>query len=509
MGEVNAADLTWILPEIIVAGSAMLLLLWPAILRNDDRWWSVSIALGANATAGIVMALRQPIDGGALEIFSGQLVIDGFSTFFRALFLVVGSLAVLTVAQRFERVPFTETAATLQFSLSGMLLMAGAVDWVTAFIALELMAVPVYVLTAMTRFRRDSVEAAMKYLILGAFATAVLVYGIAWTYGLTGTTYFPELAERIMTVGASPWMLFAIGLILVGFGFKVAAVPFHAWTPDAYQGAPTPLAAFISVGPKVAAVALLARVVGLGFGFQGPATGADPSVVLNVALAIAIIASATMIVGNLVAISQSNIKRMLGYSSIAHTGYMLVGLAAVARIETDTGFVSFDFVGLPSVLYYGFVYAFMNFGAFAVAHVVEYQTGSNEISAFRGLMQRSPVPAVAMAVFMLGLTGIPPLSGFFGKLYILQGAVEADLGWLAVLLVVTSVVSAFYYLRVIVQMFMSDPEAEAASDGSPSAVVADLHTAVIAATAGATLALGIVGGGILAWAQSSVAAGLF
>ena len=142
MGEVNAADLTWILPEIIVAGSAMMLLLWTAILRNDDRWWSVSIALGANITAGIVMALRQPIDGGALEIFSGQLVIDGFSTFFRALFLVVGSLAVLTVAQRFERVPFTETAATLQFSLSGMLLMAGAVDWVTAFIALELMAVP-------------------------------------------------------------------------------------------------------------------------------------------------------------------------------------------------------------------------------------------------------------------------------------------------------------------------------------------------------------------------------
>ncbi len=509
MGEIQPTDLTWILPEIIVAGSGMALLLWTAILRSDDRWSAVGLTLGANATAGIVMALRQPVDGAALEIFSGQLVIDGFSTFFRALFLIVGSLAVVIASQRFERVPFTETAAILQFALSGMLLMVGAVDWMTAFIALELMAVPVYALTAMTRFRRASVEAALKYLVLGAFATAVLVYGIAWTYGLTGTTYFPELAERIMAVGASPWMMFAVGLVLVAFGFKVAAVPFHAWTPDAYQGAPTPLAAFISVGPKVAAIALLARVVGLAFGFEGTAEGSEPPVILNIAIAIAVIASVTMVVGNLVAISQSNIKRMLGYSSIAHTGYMLVGLAAVTRVEADSGIATFDFIGLPAVLFYGFVYAFMNFGAFAVVHVVEYQSGSNEISAFRGLARRSPVPAIAMAVFMLGLMGIPPLSGFFGKLYILQAAVEANLGWLAVLLVVTSVASAFYYLRVIVQMFMAEPEADEAPAATAGVVVADAHTAVITATAGATLALGIVGGGILAWAQSAVATGLF
>lgn len=508
MGEIQPTDLTWILPEIIVATSGMALLLWTAILRNDDRWTSVGLALGANAAAGITLALRQPVDSTALEVFSGQLVIDGFSTFFRALFLIVGSLSVVIASQRFNRVPFTETAALIQFSLSGMLLMVGAVDWVTAFIALELMAVPVYVLTAMTRFRRASVEAAMKYLILGAFATAVLLYGIAWTYGLTGTTYFPEIAERIMTVGANPWMMFATGLVLVAFGFKVAAVPFHAWTPDAYQGAPTPLAAFISVGPKIAAIALLARVVGLAFGFEGEAGPAEKPVVLNIALAIAVLASVTMVIGNLVAISQSNIKRMLGYSSIAHTGYMLVGLAAVTRVETDTGAVSFDFVGLPSVLFYSFVYAFMNFGAFAVAHVVEYQSDSNEISAFRGLIRRSPIPAVAMAVFMLGLTGIPPLSGFFGKLYILQAAIDSNLAWLAVVLVVTSVVSAFYYLRVIVQMFMSEPDATPETPAN-SAVIADSHTAVITATAGATLALGVLGGSILAWAQVSVATGLF
>ena len=509
MGDIQATDLTWILPEIIVAVSGMALLLWTAIFRTDDRLSATSLVLGANAAAAIVLALRQPIDGGALEIFSGQLVIDGFSTFFRALFIIVGSLAIVLAAQRFERVPFFETAALLQFSLSGMLLMVGAIDWVTAFIALELMAVPVYALTAMTRFRRDSVEAALKYLVLGAFATAVLVYGIAWTYGLTGTTYFPELAERIATVGPTPWMMFAIGLVLVAFGFKVAAVPFHAWTPDAYQGAPTPLAAFISVGPKIAAIALLARVLGLAFGFETSASGPEVSVVPNIALAIAIIASVTMVVGNIAAIAQSNIKRMLGYSSIAHTGYMLVGLASVAHIDNGTGLAAFDFVGLPSVLFYGFVYAFMNFGAFAVAHIVEYQTGSNDIASFRGLARYSPLAAVAMAIFMLGLTGIPPLSGFFGKLYILQSAVEANLVWLAIVLVVTSVVSAFYYLRVIVHMFMEEPSADEVAARQSDAVVADTHSAVILVTAGATLALGILGTGIMTWAQAAVATALF
>ena len=240
---------------------------------------------------------------------------------------------------------------------------------------------------------------------------------------------------------------------------------------------------------------MLARILGLAF---------EP-VAANMAVAIAGIASATMIVGNLAAIAQSDIKRMLGYSSIAHTGYMLVGLAAV--VQSGDGV---SLIGLPSVLFYGFVYALMNFGAFAVAHVVEYQTGSTEIAAFRGLARRSLLPAVAMAIFMFSLTGIPPLSGFLGKLFILQSAVEADFGWLAILLVVTSVVSAFYYLRVVVMMFMEEaPEAVGASgSAAASAVVADTHAGVITAVAGATLAFGIVGGGLLAWAQQAVETGL-
>lgn len=493
---IEPSDIGYVLPEITVLGTALALLLWAAITRGDRRWTSVSIALTGNGLAALFMFMRAPADDAAVQVFAGQLVVDGYSTFFRTLFLILASLAIVFGAQRFSTAPLTDFAALLQFSLLGMMLLVGAADWATAFIAIETMAIPVYVLVGLTRFRRESLEAAMKYFALGAFASAILVYGIAWTYGLTGTTSLADTAARLTAHGEAPWILFALGLVLVAMGFKVAAVPFHAWTPDAYQGAPTPAAAFISVGPKVAAMALLARIVTLAF---------EP-LAANIAIALAVIAAATMILGNLAAIAQSDVKRLLGYSSIAHTGYMLVGLAAVSQTEGTA-----TFIGIPSVLFYGFVYAFMTFGAFAVAYVVETQTGSNDIAAFRGLAQRAPLPAVAMAVFMLSLTGVPPLSGFLGKLYILQSAVDAEFGWLAVVLVVTSVVSAFYYLRVVVMMFMQDADesvpAEAGSVAA-SAIVADTHSAVIAATAGATVAFGIVGGGLLTWAQSAVNNGL-
>lgn len=493
---IEPSDIGYVLPEITVLGTALALLLWAAITRGDRRWTSVSLALTGNGLAALFMFMRAPADDAAVQIFAGQLVVDGYSTFFRTLFLILASLAIVFGAQRFSTAPLTDFAALLQFSLLGMMLLVGAADWATAFIAIETMAVPVYVLVGLTRFRRESLEAAMKYFALGAFASAILVYGIAWSYGLTGTTSLAETAAGITAHGETPWTLFALGLILVAMGFKVAAVPFHAWTPDAYQGAPTPAAAFISVGPKVAAMALLARVVTLAF---------EP-LAANIAIALAVIAAATMILGNLAAIAQNDVKRLLGYSSIAHTGYMLVGLAAVSQTE-DTS----TFVGIPSVLFYGFVYAFMTFGAFAVAYVVETQTGSNDISAFRGLAQRAPLPAVAMGIFMLSLTGVPPLSGFLGKLYILQSAVDAEFGWLAVVLVITSVVSAFYYLRVVVMMFMQDADEDVPADAGSvpaSAVVADTHSAVIAAVAGATVAFGIVGGGLLTWAQSAVTNGL-
>jgi NADH-quinone oxidoreductase subunit N len=488
---IEPRDIGYVLPELLVLVTALALLLWAAITRSSNHWTSVFIALIGNAAAFALLFLRTPPNNAALQIFADQLVVDGYSTFFRALFLIIASLTIMLGAQRFQSAPITEFAVLIEFSLLGMMLLVGSIDWVTAFIAIETMAIPVYVLAGLTRFRRSSLEAAMKYFALGAFASAILVYGIAWTYGLTGTTNFLKTAEVLSTRGNEPWVLFAIALILIALGFKVAAVPFHAWTPDAYQGAPTPSAAFISVGPKIAAMALLARVVTIAF---------EP-LASNVSVTLAIIAAATMIVGNLIAISQTDIKRMLGYSSIAHTGYMLVGIASISQTEAAT-----TFAGIPAVLFYGFVYAFMTFGAFAVAYIAETQTGSNEISALRGMARRSTLPAIAMAIFMLSLTGIPPLSGFVGKLYLLQVAVDANLGWLAIVLVGTSVVSAFYYLRVVVAMFMQDP---ADTTGNPSrTTAADSHILVVTIAAALTITFGIVGWGLLDWAQTAVSSSL-
>ena len=368
--KVQASDLTWILPEIIVAGSGMLLLLWTALLRTDDRWWAVSLALGANAAAGIVMALRQPIDGGALEVFSGQLVIDGFSTFFRALFLVVGSLAVITVAQRFERVPFTETAATLQFSLSGMLLMAGAVDWVTAFIALELMAVPVYVLTAMTRFRRESVEAAMKYLVLGAFANR----GADLRHRLDLRPHRHDVFPRACRSHHGCWRQ-SVDAVRDGshrgrlrFQGSRGAVP--RLDAGCLSGrAPRPSRRSFQWDQRLPPLLCWRASSGSGFGFEGAATGTEPSGGAQHRPGYRDYCQRHDGGRKPLRPSRNRTSNACSDTRASRTtGYMLVGLAAVTRVEADTGIASFDFVGLPAVLFYGFVYAFMNFGAFAVAH---------------------------------------------------------------------------------------------------------------------------------------------
>ena len=493
----NLADLALLLPELILVGMALALIL--AARRIQKTPW---VAAGT-VLAGLAAALASGwlLSGAPRTGFGGMITVDGYSQFFKILIASALALAALLSVRLSdaEQARSAEYHAMLLLASTGMMFAVSALDLLTLYLGLELMTLCSYILVGITVEKPTSNEAAIKYFLLGSFASALLLYGIALTYGVTGSTDFAAIAGVLATspLGSNPILLAAISLAVAGLAFKISVVPFHAWTPDAYQGAPTPLAAFISVGPKIAAMALLARILTLAF---------EP-LAANLSVAIAVIASATMIIGNLAAIAQTDIKRMLGYSSIAHSGYMLVGLAAV--VESGDGFA---FSGLPSVLFYGFVYAFMNFGAFAVAHVVEYQTGSNEISAFRGLARRAAIPAMGMAIFMFSLTGIPPLSGFLGKLYILQSAVEADLAWLAILMVITSVVSAFYYLRVVVNMFMVEPaEADApaaAGDSATTVVTADTHAAVIATTAGLTLALGIIGGGLLAWAQSAVETGL-
>ncbi|MBV8086360.1 MAG: NADH-quinone oxidoreductase subunit N, partial [Chloroflexi bacterium] len=305
------------------------------------------------------------------------------------------------------------------------------------------MVISVYILAGLARREQRSNEASLKYFLLGAFASGILVYGMSWLYGISGQTNLAKIAVFLKTANLNdPLLLMTIGLLVVGGGFKVALVPFHAWTPDAYEGAPTPATAFMSVGPKAAAFAALLRLFVTAMGPAQP----DYSLVFGA------LAAATMTLGNLVAIQQTNIKRMLAYSSIAHSGYILVGLAAYRAGQGND-----PLGGVGALLFYLFVYTFMTLGAFAiVAYVQAGETRAETFDDYRALSRRAPWAALAMAIFMLSLTGVPPLAGFAGKVFLILAALHANMTWLAIILALNSVVSAYYYLRVVVVMYMSD-----------------------------------------------------
>ena len=471
-------------PEIIVAVTAMAILLLWAFSRRENRWLVMMLVIGASLVAAAIDLTA--MNSEPAKIYGGQLTVDRFAVFFRFLFLLIAPITLIMAVDQLEKVPFGGMAAVMLFSTLGMMLVVSASDLVTIFVAVELMSIPIYVLTGFTRLKLRSSEAALKYFVIGAFATAIFAYGIAWTYGITGETSLAGIRSALAGDTYEPAALFAVGLVLVGLAFKVAVIPFHAWTPDAYDGAPTPVTAFMSVAPKLAALALLIRFVSVAF---------EPLVV-NVQALLLVFATMTMIGGNLIAVSQTNVKRMLAYSSIAHSGYMLAGIAAAQ--STDAGL---EFSGFHTMLFYGVMYMFMNIGAFAVVFVVERRTGSVELSAFRGLSRTNLMPALMMAAFMLSLTGVPPMAGFFGKLFIIQTLVSADLPWLAIVLVLASVVSAYFYLRVIVNMFMLDPdEADAVA---PTALPDSLGT-VIVLTGVATLVLGIFSNWLYQLAVDSV-----
>jgi NADH-quinone oxidoreductase subunit N len=371
-------------------------------------------------------------------------------------------------------------------ALIGMCVLASSSDFITLFIGLELMTMPSYLLTGLHKTDRYSNEGGLKYFLLGSFASAIVLFGVAWIYGLTGSTNVAEVAAALegQMSGA---LLVAIGFLTVGGTFKIAAVPFHYWTPDAYQGAPTPITGFLSVGPKLGAFALLIRVFAEAF---------EP-LRADWLLVFLILTVLTMTVGNIVALVQTNVKRMLAYSSIAHTGYIMAGLAAFAA--TDDPDVAAQ--GIESVLFYVLGYGVMNIAAFAVVAMLQRDTHRyGGLNSFAGLAGRAPFQAAAMAILMLSLTGIPPTVGFFAKLYVLLAAVDAGLEWLAVIIVVNAALAASYYLRVIVYMYMRDPEPEPAPlDSSPSGSLA-----LVLSVAGVLL-LGIVPGAVLGLLEVSAA----
>jgi NADH-quinone oxidoreductase subunit N len=380
-----------------------------------------------------------------------MLVVDGFANFLSALFLGSGLVSIALSHDYLKRMNIerSEFYILMMFSISGMMLMAMAADLIVVFLALELLSIPLYVLAGFARPRLDSEEAALKYFLLGAFAGGFVVYGVAMVFGATGTTSLEQVVAAVK-LGTANMALLSVGaaLILIGLGFKVAAVPFHMWTPDVYQGSPSAVSAFMAVGAKAGGFAALVRVFVTAF----PALGIDLTPILWA------LAALTMILGNVVAIAQSNIKRLLAYSSIAHAGYILMAI-----VPYSNGSVAPD--AIASALFYLLAYAVTSFGAWAVVIALERADYTGlALDDYAGLGRKHPALAAAMAIFMLSFTGVPPTLGFVGKFYLFRTVVEGGFIGLALIGVLTSLISAYYYLRVVVVMYMQDGEPEAQRD---------------------------------------------
>ena len=453
----TAADLRLITPELVLTLGAFLLLALSALGESARGWAPGLTALACVATLATLLAfvfrfgleeLRAP----DLTIgFDGLFIFDAFSVFFKVVFLMAAILTVL-VSSRYlevERANVGEYYSLILFAVLGMMFLASAGDFITIFVSLETMSLSFYVLVGFLKTNRKSNEASLKYFLLGSFSTGILLYGISLVYGTTGTTVLGLIGmSRSKMALASPMApIFVLGVILVtvGLGFKISAVPFHMWAPDAYEGAPTPVTAFLSTGSKAAAFVALARIYSMAFLPLGSRWAA----------LLAILAVGSMTLGNVAAILQDNIKRMLAYSSIAHAGYILMGLVAVGLGDT----VETREYGLKAVLLYLLIYTFVNIGAFGLIIILRReQIAGDRVADFAGLARRAPWAAFAMLVFMLSLSGIPATAGFIGKWYLFGAAVKAHYTWLAVVAVINSAVSLYYYVRVVVNMYMKAPE---------------------------------------------------
>jgi NADH-quinone oxidoreductase subunit N len=472
---IKGTDLYPLLPFLIVIGWACVLLLLDLFIPEDRKGVTAFLA-GLGLVAGLVTTFLR--FGENSVSFSGMIVEDGFSIFLQLIFLATG-LAGITLAYDYikrREIQRGEYYTLLLFTVGGMMLMALAGDLIVVFLAIELLSIPLYVLSGFARPQEESEEAAMKYFLLGAFASSFIVYGIALVYGATQTTQLGEITVSIQSAAAnSELLIIGAGLILVGLGFKVAAVPFHMWTPDVYQGAPTSVTAFMSVGAKAGGFAALLRVFIAAF----------PDLAESWSFLVMIIAALTMTWGNIAAIAQPNIKRMLAYSSIAHAGYILMILPAAAesRIAPDA---------VSAALFYILAYAVSNLGAWGVVLALEKKEGGGlNLEDYAGLGTKNPGLALAMTVFMFSLTGIPPTAGFMGKFYIFRAVVDADLIWLAIIGVLTSLISAYYYLRIIVIMYMRPGEPETRSETwlETTVLVAGLLTVLLGILPGPLLAL--------------------
>ncbi|MFQ5636388.1 MAG: NADH-quinone oxidoreductase subunit N [bacterium] len=448
----NLDSLSSFVPEIILTALIVVLIIADLFLKEAKSPWTSIITLIGLLAVGIAVYAQYEMDSRSL--FNDMLALDPFALFFKLLFLastifvVFLSIGSIELAGR----PVGEYFTLIVATTLGMFLMASATNLITIFIAIETVSVTSFILATYLKTRRRSSEAGLKYAIYGAFSSGLMLYGISLLYGLTGSLNIYEINQVLSNSNPNPLALFiSVLLIFAGFGYKIASVPFHFWTPDVYEGAPTPVTAFFSVGPKAAGLAMLIRFFNVALvtgGTNGDASDWYAITGLDWAQFLAVIAAATMTLGNLVAIVQTNVKRLLAYSSIAHAGYALMGV------------VVFSQQGIYATLFYLVVYYLMNIGAFLVVITNQDLVGSESIEDYKGLIWRAPVPAIAMSVFLFSLTGLPPTAGFIGKFYLFAAVIKSGEAfyWLAIVGIINSVISLYYYARILKAMFFEKSE---------------------------------------------------
>jgi len=471
-------NMVLIMPEIIVLSGACLLILLDLVLDQNQKHIIAYLSLFVILIAAAGTWMFAGNNSG--EILGRMFTIDGYSTFFKMVFYLSTFLAVLLSINyiKVEGVERGEYYVLMLFALSGMMIMASGTDLLSIYVGLELMALSIYVLTGFIQHSGRSNEAAMKYVILGAFSSGVLLYGISLVYGVTGTTQLSDLAAAVKGQGSMDTALvLAIIFLVAGFGFKVAAVPFHMWAPDVYEGAPTSITAFMSVGPKAASFAAILRVF----------IGALGSVSVNWITLVAVLSVVTMAVGSIVALSQTNIKRMLAYSSIAHAGYALLGLVAGGPD------------GIAAVMLYMLIYTFMNMGIFGTIILMRKGNFRGEnIEDYTGLSKVNKGAALLMLIFLFSLAGIPPTAGFVGKFYIFMALIRNGYVPLAVIAVIMSAISAYFYIRIVMLIYMKEPTREFDLARSPA------NSLALAIAVAGTILIGILPAWFLDLAKSAI-----
>jgi len=478
---VNWNDTVVLLPEIVISIGASLLLIAPVIggKRYDAaaKWWMLFLLA---VTAGSLIACSHAaavikLSRGFLTMFA----LDPFALFFKLLFVAIIALITLLSDDflRESRYSVWEYYSLLAFALCGMFFMVSGVSLITIYIGLELMSLSSYILAGYYKNEEASTEAAMKYFVLGAVSSAILLYGISLIYGVCGSLNLLNIAQSLSTLISNDALMMGIMLLGAGLCFKIAAVPFHVWTPDVYVGAPTPVTAFLSTASKAAAFAIFARIFYVGFhDFQ-----------LNWSSVLATIAALSMIVGNLAAITQDNIKRLLAYSSIGHAGYVMLGI------------ISLNAYGIRGVLLYSVVYVFATLGIWATVLMMRrHEYAGERVEDFEGLHRRAPFWAFAMFIFLLSLGGIPPTAGFLGKYYLFAAAVQSGYGWLAIIAVLMSAVSMFYYLRIVVAMYLREGREAEFQFSGPLRLVGGIALAV-------TLIFGVLPAPLISQVETSAA----